>query len=527
MGRLDLALFGVYLVAILLLGALYTRRRPAYDEYFLAGRTMHWFPIGLSIMVTAFSAINYTGFAGEVAENGSYVLLALPVYVLVIWPVTRLVMPLYHAMRIGSAYEYLERRFDVRVRTAASALFILWRLLWMATLIWVPCKVLGLITGLDHRVLVLLAGGVTAVYTLLGGMRAVMWTDVAQFFVLIGSVVLGVGVAAARHPGGLGGMLHAGLEAGLGRPFVPFSADALSFDPTVRITLWSCWLGTFVAFMARYGADQVVVQHYFAARSLRHARVGFVLNVACAIAALLLLALFGVAIFCHVGPQLPGPSRANPIVAFSSFVRSLPAGVPGLIVAGLFAATMSSVSSGINSCAAALVTDFYRRGGGVANSGAERQVSRAASAAVGAAASGLALVVGRLGSVFEIANRIINGMGAPLLALFAAGLLCRWANRRGALVGALAGTAASAYTSFTVAPLSLHYYAVVNLAVTLALILAGSLVENRVCGPPTPAQLAWTWSERTWLRRPADGQPAGARPQGRERDAGRMDPNGE
>jgi SSS family transporter len=468
---------------------------------------MHWFPIGLSIMITAFSAINYIAFSGEVYEHGLYVMLCLPVFVFVALPITRVVMPFYHSMELGSAYEYLERRFTPGVRALASGLFISWQVLWMATLLYVPCKVLGLLTGWEAPALILLAGAVTTTYTLAGGMRAVMWTDVAQFLVVVGGLLVGLSVAVARASGGLPGLLHSGIDAGLARPFHPFDPQMLSFDPSVRITLWSCWLGTLVAFLARYGTDQTVVQRYFTARSLRHAQIGFHLNYASALLALLLLGVLGFAIHAHE-LRTGSAAAAPPLVSFAAFVRSLPPGIPGLIVAGLFAATMSSLSSGINACAAAFTTDFYRPWTGEADGPGEFLYSRLAVLAIGAAASVGAVYIGRLGSIFEIANRIINGLGTPLLALFLLGMFSRRANAGGMLVGGLLGILGSAYVSFAVQDLALHYYPVLNLVITLVPCYLFSLAENRLTGPPTAGQLAWTWAARRRQQRSTTQDPS-------------------
>ncbi|MBT4504657.1 MAG: sodium/solute symporter [Gemmatimonadetes bacterium] len=497
MQTLDYAIFLFYILLALGIGARFARRQHRGGDFFLAGRSMHWFPIGLSILVTSFSAINYTAFSGEILTNGLYVILSLPIFVLVALPITRLFMPFFHRMGLTSAYEYLERRFDVRVRSLASGLFILWRLLWMAVLIYVPCKVLALATGIDLLHLILLAGLVATAYTLIGGMQAVMWTDVLQFFVLIGGLLLGVTIAALQTPDGLIGMLRLGVDAGLARPFYPFDPQVLSFDPHVRISLWSCWLGTFVAFLARYGADQVVLQRYFTARSLQQAQKGFRLNYLSAIFALLALALLGFALHAHaLRANLPARGTMPPVFFFADFVRSLPAGVTGLIVAGLFAATMSSLDSGVNSCSAALITDFYQRFTPSSTADRELRWSRLATLVFGIIATLAATQVGRLGSIFTIANRFINGLGSPLLAIFLLGMFSRRANARGVLIGGLLGAVASAWISFAVRDLALHYYAAVNLAVAICLCYLFSLVENRFASPPKPDQLAWTWSAR-------------------------------
>ena len=181
--NVDYIIICLYLAGVLTVGAVFRKNQRRPDDFFLAGRSMHWFPIGLSIMVTAFSAINYTAFSGEVFSHGLYVALSLPVFIFVAFPVIRVVMPFYHRLGVRSAYEYLEKRFDVRVRSLASGLFILWRVLWMATALYVPSKVLALLTGVNVPVLILLSGAVVTAYTAVGGMKAVMRTDVFQFFV--------------------------------------------------------------------------------------------------------------------------------------------------------------------------------------------------------------------------------------------------------------------------------------------------------------------------------------------------------
>jgi Na+/proline symporter len=183
------------------------------------------------------------------------------------------------------------------------------------------------------------------------------------------------------------------------------------------------------------------------------------------------------------------------------FVQSLPTGATGLVAAGLFAATMSSMDSGINACSAVFITDFYHR----FRRGDRRfplALSRWVSLACGALSMLAALHVDKLGSVFEIANKIINGLGSPLLALFVLGMFSRRANAVGVLCGGVLGLLGSAYVSLYVENLALHYYAVVNLAGTLVLGYTFSLVENRLRGAPAASQLAWTWRARRRLHPP-------------------------
>ncbi|MFP4215473.1 MAG: sodium:solute symporter family transporter [Planctomycetota bacterium] len=494
MTALDWTIFAAYLLGVLALGSMLMRRkdRRAAGEYLLAGRSMHWLPVGLSVMVTAFSALNYLAFSTEIARNGLYVALSLPVFVLVAPAITRVIMPFFYPMRLTSAYEYLSRRFDSRVRRLASAIFVLWRVAWLAVTLHALCAVLAVVTGAPFPAMVVLVGGVATLYTLVGGMRAVMWTDVLQFGVLLVGIVAGVAVCAARMPGGLVGLFHFAVDEGLTRPFQPYDPALFSLDPTVRITLPSALIGTFVAFLARYGADQVVLQRYFTARSLKDLRRSFHLNYVAAVVTLGSLAILGFAI--HAFAARAGVS-GKPVMVFGAFVAALPAGLTGLIVAGFVAAAMSSVDSAIHSSASAVLTDFARSGPAAAPS---RQVRNARLLTLALAVAGMtaALFVGRLGPLFAQANRIINGLGAPLLAIILAGMFTRWINAPGVLVGGLLGTLTSIAVSLTVDSLSLHYYAVVNLAITLTACMVASLIASTLGHRPTRAQLSWTYAAR-------------------------------
>ena len=495
MEPIDIIIIVAYLAVIVAIGLTVSRRPGTDREFFLAGRSMHWLPIGLSITLTAFSGINYAAFSGEVFGHGLYVALSLPVFIIVAFPVIRVIMPFYHRQGLSSAYEYLEKRFDPRVRTLGSGLFILWRIFWMATALYVPAKILALLTGLDEYLVILVAGAVVTTYTAAGGIRTVIWTDVFQFVVLVGGLFVIIGLAAAAAPDGLVGILRTCAAGGRMQPFYPFDPVVFSPDPRIRITLWSAWIGTFVAFMSRYGVDQVVVQRYFTARSLRTAQVAFHLNYGASILALLSLAMLGFAMYAHaVHSGAPAVHPDQPMAWFTLFIRSLPAGAVGLVVTGLMAATMSSIDSGINSCCTAFVTDFYsrfRKGGASGSIG----INRLLSLLFGAIATVAAMNVSNLGTVFEIANKIINGFGSPLLAIFLMGMFSKTAGSRGMLVGGMLGAAWSAWVSFSVTDIALHYYAVVNFMGTWVLCYGASLADKHFFGGgPSAKQLRWTWT---------------------------------
>ncbi|MCC5848680.1 MAG: sodium/solute symporter [Verrucomicrobia bacterium] len=483
----DLAAFLIYLVGILGFSYALNRRRHTPD-IFLAGRKMGWFPIGLSVMITLFSAVNFVAFPAEVIEHGLHVLASLPVFLLVALPITRIFIPFFHEMRLTSVYAYLEHRFDRRTRLLAATLFMLWRLFWMAAALYASARILGMVTNIPYPILILLAGGAAALYTALGGIRTVMWTDVIQFVVLVGGILAALWMAVSVQPEGWPGLWRTASEGGNLRPFHPFDPGFLSWDPAVRITLWSGLIGTFVAFLTRYGADQMVVQRYFTARSLQSAVRGFWWNILAALTALSLLALLGIAIaVAHGDTQVPA------MVRFGAFARSLPHGLTGLLAAGLLAATMSSVDSGLNACLAVWMTDFRGKSPAPMSELAKEKQYRLLMGVFTILTITLAFIVGQAGDLFSVVNRVINGVGSPLLALMLLAMFCPSCNVRGAWIGGIFGMAFSLAFSFGVTGLSLHYYAVVNLCVTLAACLAVSAATARK-DPVTPAQRAWLWS---------------------------------
>jgi solute:Na+ symporter, SSS family len=485
MAGFDYLLCGGYLAMVLAAGW-WARpgggEAPSAVNYFLAGRRAGWVPVGISVMVSVFSAVNFAAFPAEVAEYGLAVLISLPVFVLVAWPVTRWIIPLVRSLPMINAYGYLQRRFDARVCRLATGIFLLWRVMWMAATLWACGMLTSGITGWPVALVIAVAGAVAIAYTSLGGLRAVFFTDVAQCLVLLGSVAVAVALVAARE-GGLAAMLAAGHGGGRLMPFAPVDWSFFSLDPRMRITFFSGIIGTLVIFMTRYGADQMVLQRYMAARSEADAVRGLWLNVVVSLVVLLLLALLGVAAYVDAAQagrdHLPGAQQV------AMLLRSLPPGVLGLMVAGVLAAAMSSMDSGLNACAAVWSRLNSADPGEAAAftqdgpASEPRSTGRTLTVLLGASVIALSFAVGQLGTLFEIASRIINGLGSPLLAMMMLARFSRRANAHGMFYGGLIGTAASIAFSFGVTGISLHLYAVANLIMTLLLAYVLSLCAPR------------------------------------------------
>src|ERR1041385_2143032 len=184
----DAAIIVVYLAVLTGVGVYFSRRQRTLDEYFLAKQSMAWLPVGLSLMAALDSAIDYLMQPSATIKYGLFLLIGTSSW-LVLYPwVSKVTLPFYRRLNYYTAYEYLEKRFDVRVRALAAVIFIVWRLGWMATAIYVPSLAISTATGdrIPVTYLVLGLGVIVTAYTALGGIEAVIWNDVAQFCVRFG-----------------------------------------------------------------------------------------------------------------------------------------------------------------------------------------------------------------------------------------------------------------------------------------------------------------------------------------------------
>jgi sodium-dependent multivitamin transporter 6 len=270
----DYAVLAGYLVVMIGIGAYFSRAQHSSCDFFLASRSMGWFPIGISIMATLLSALSYSGIPGEAYYEG-YHFLVMPLAVWCALPIMSwVVLPIYHRLQIYSIYEYLELRFDARTRFVSSLFFVVWRLLWLGGVLYAPCKVLLVAAGLQIPTwwLLVVLGLVSTLYTFLGGMKAVIWTDVIQAAVMAGGLVLVVGAVWYQVDGGAARVAE--VTSGLGRGQI---IDPV-FDMSAKWSIWGIAPHFFLAMLSFYVADQITVQRYLTARNLSEARRSFALN---------------------------------------------------------------------------------------------------------------------------------------------------------------------------------------------------------------------------------------------------------
>lgn len=271
---LDYGVILLYFAAMLGLGFYFSGAQKTTEDYFLGGRAFSWFPIGMSLMATLISAMSYTGLPGQSYDSGLVVLMH-PASVWIGMPlIIGVVIPIFRGLRLDSVYEYLELRFDSRVRLLASAIFVVWRLLWLGGVIFAPCKLLILAAGWDIPTwpVLLVLGFITTIYTVLGGMKAVIWTDVIQGLVMLGGVAIVIVAVWLQMDGGAARV--GAIAYDLGR----LNIVDLNFDWNSRWSLWGGLPHWVLAMLSFYIADQITAQRILCAKSVIAARNSFLLN---------------------------------------------------------------------------------------------------------------------------------------------------------------------------------------------------------------------------------------------------------
>ncbi len=448
---LDWVVIFGYALGMLLIGWHYSRKTKTIDDYLLGGRDMKPWMVGLSLFATLLSTITYMAYPGEIIKHGPMIAAGLIGMPLVIWVVGWFLIPAFMKTRVTSANEILEMRMGPSVRVLGSFFFLALRLMWMAMIIYVTTKaVLGPVLGLDPKyfpMICFLLGAITVVYTSMGGLKAVILTDVIQTFILFFGAILSI-ILISMHFGGFS-WFPTQWEPGWDPAVFWFDADA-------RIT----FAGSLMMFLfwniCTAGSDQMAVQRYLSTGSVKEARSAFTISMGAGVLVQILLALLGFALISYfiANPQELADGMNIQTDADQVFPRfiisSLPVGITGLVVAVLLAAAMSSLSSGLNSAGTIITVDFLDRfGKKKLDEKYHIKRARIVSWLIGVSIVILSLLVGNVeGNLLEVINKVGNLLVAPLFLLFFMAIFVPFANTAGVWVGAVVSVAMAIAIAF-------------------------------------------------------------------------------
>ncbi|XP_067406620.1 sodium-dependent multivitamin transporter isoform X2 [Emydura macquarii macquarii] len=436
----DYTIFVLLLVlssAIGLFHALRGGRQGTMQEFLLANRSMSFLPVALSLLATFQSAVAILGVPAEIYRFGTQYWFLGCCYFLGLLIPAHVFIPVFYRLQLTSAYEYLELRFNKAVRVCGTVTFIFQMVIYMGVVLYAPALALNAVTQLDLWGAVLTVGLVCTLYTALGGLKAVIWTDVFQTLVMFAGQ-LAVIVVGSMKVGGMGRVWQLAAERG------KISGIDLNPDPFERHTFWTLAVGGVFMMLSLYGVNQAQVQRYLSSRTEREAVLSCYAVFPCQQIVLCLSCLTGLVMFAYYQEHqlTAAQSQASPDQLVLYFVmdvlKDLP-GLPGLFVACLFSGSLSTISSAFNSLATVTMEDLiHPHFPGLSESRATL-LSKLLALGYGLLCLGMAYVSSMLGPLLQAAISIFGMVGGPLLGLFCLGMFFPCANPTGAIVGLVAG----------------------------------------------------------------------------------------
>lgn len=446
-GWLNWMVLVLYLAAMLGLGVFFMRREGGSDDFFRGGGRVPWWAAGISIYATMLSAITYMAIPAKAyATNWTYYPMLVMILV-VSWPVVKYYLPYFRNLNITSAYEYLEIRFNALTRLLASGLFIVFMIARMALVLYLPSLALTAVTGIDIRTCIILMGIVTIIYCTMGGVEAVIWGDVIQGIILVGGAFMAAAWLWGHTEGGVSGALQLAVDNDKLRLF------EWTWDYR-RVSFWVAILGGGLANnLISYTSDQTVIQRYLTTKDVSSASRSIWMNG--------LMSVFISVIFYVIGTGLYTFYKTHPAeldftmskgdTIFPFFMMSqMPQGIAGLLIAAIFAATMSTISSNINSVSTAFSIDFWKRFRPHVLDKEMLRVARWTCVVSGLIGVGIALLMATwdIISLLDYFNTILGLLSSGLGGLFFMGRFLPRINGRSALLGFIVGEAVVIWMAF-------------------------------------------------------------------------------
>ncbi|XP_032705440.1 sodium-dependent multivitamin transporter isoform X2 [Lontra canadensis] len=436
----DYVVFVLLLVLSLAIGLYHACRgwgRHTVGQLLMADREMSCLPVALSLLATFQSAVAILGVPSEIYRFGTQYWFLGCCYFLGLLIPAHVFIPVFYRLHLTSAYEYLELRFNKAVRVCGTVTFIFQMVIYMGVVLYAPSLALNAVTGFDLWLSVLTLGIVCTIYTALGGLKAVIWTDVFQTLVMfIGQLV--VIIVGSAKVGGLGHVWEVASQHGL------ISGIVLDPDPFVRHTFWTLAFGGVFMMLSLYGVNQAQVQRYLSSRTEKAAVLSCYAVFPCQQLVLCMSCLIGLVMFVYYQEYAMSAQQAQAapdqfvLYFVMDLLKDLP-GLPGLFVACLFSGSLSTISSAFNSLATVTMEDLIRPWFPPFSEVQAIMLSRILAFGYGLLCLGMAYVSSQMGPVLQAALSIFGMVGGPLLGLFCLGMFFPCANPPGAIVGLLAG----------------------------------------------------------------------------------------
>ncbi|XP_011311899.1 putative sodium-dependent multivitamin transporter [Fopius arisanus] len=430
-------------------------RQKTAEEYFAADRSTGSSMIAIAMMVACFSAISILGWTSEIYSNGAIFFVLISGVVTATPVIAYFYLPVFYELQTLSVFEYLDRRFGSTARLTASIAYFIQYILFNGVVIYAPSLALEATTGLNGTMSILLIGIICTFYSTIGGIKAVIVTDLLQAALMFACVYCVIGVAATELEGGLWRVWATAQEGGR------INFNHFEWDPTVRHSWLSLIFGGMFWFLIVLATSQVQVQRMLTAKSLGAARKALCLNVILSISLISVVVFSGLVLYAYYkdcDPVTAGKIKSYDMIMpyFAKDRMTRIPGLTGLFISGIFSASLSTVSAMLNSLAAMALADYlnplFRRCGAELDDTKAATYGKIMAVLTGIASLGIAFLASTMGSLIQTVVAIHGALGGPLLGLFTLGMFFESANETGAIIGVVMALVASVFTAFATKP---------------------------------------------------------------------------
>ncbi|HLU89637.1 MAG TPA: sodium/solute symporter, partial [Cyclobacteriaceae bacterium] len=434
-GWVNWTTLGVYLVLMMGIGLYYSKRENTTNDYFLAGGRIPWWAAGLSIYGTQLSAITFMAIPAIVYATDWRLAIGSLMIFAIVPVIIKYYLPFFRRLNITTAYEYLELRFNLRVRLLGSITFILLQLARMGVVVYLPAIAIASVTGMNILLCIAIMGAFSTAYTVMGGIEAVIWTDVIQVLVLLGGALLALFIALENIDGGFSKVYEMGME------HQKFKLFEWSWDFT-EFVFWVGIVGFFFLNLISYTSDQVVIQRYLTVRNEDEAAKSIWTNGVITIPGIFVFFGLGTVLYVYylTNPEKVGATNPEELLPYF-VVAELPLGAAGLVIAGIFAASMSSLDSSMNSIATAYITDIHKHYWAGWEDIRYLGLAKIVTVVTGlfGTLTAMWIAVSEVGFIFELFQRLLGMIGGCLAGVFILAIFSRKANATGVIIGIVSG----------------------------------------------------------------------------------------
>lgn len=432
LSNIDSIIIVVYILSLLVMGWRLGKDNNTQEDYFLAGRSMPWLPIGLSVAATMISANGFIGAPGWAYSSGIspyMVNIGVPLAICIVLFTT---IPVLYNLKVTSIYEYIELRLGVNSRMLMVVGFFANSIIQVSSMVFIPSLVLQTFTGWSLFLIVPIVVLSAIVYTLIGGIKAVIWTDALQMLVMWCGLLISIFIILDITNLGFFEILSVARDAG------KLNALDFSLDITRTNAFYATLFGGTIMWIRYFGFDQGQVQRILTAKSMRGVKSSFVVSAFIMNIMYFLFMIVGVLLSVFYDGRVFETSNG---VMIDFIVNHLPVGVVGIVIAGIFAAAMSSIDSLLNSMSTVYVKDIHERFFSKNHEAASLKMSMAISAVWGVLIIIVTLLAfsGTTKSVLDVVGSYISYISGPMCAAFTLGLFTIRANDKGVSLGVILG----------------------------------------------------------------------------------------